>query len=73
MMRDSRETTVICGSAKIEKTFDKLGRLSAIKRNGGKHTTIYEYMKAPDGGETGRVACIRNGNSDQTSSLSYGP
>ena len=68
---DSRETTVICGSAKIEKTFDKLGRLSAIKRNGGKHTTIYEYMKAPDGGETGRVACIRNGNSDQTSSLSY--
>ena len=68
---DSRETTVICGSAKIEKTFDKLGRLSVVKRHGGKHTTIYEYMKASDGGETGRVACIRNSNGNQTTSLSY--
>ena len=36
---DSRETSVACGSARVEKTFDKLGRLSSIRRNGGKHTT----------------------------------
>ena len=59
---DSRETSVTCGSAKIEKTFDKLGRLSSIKRNSGKHTTVYQYMKASDGGETGRVASIKNGS-----------
>ena len=27
---DSRETSVACGSVRIEKTFDKLGRLSSI-------------------------------------------
>ena len=27
---DSRETSVACGSARVEKTFDKLGRLSSI-------------------------------------------
>ena len=65
---DSRETSVTCGSAKIEKTFDKLGRLSSIKRNSGKHTTVYQYMKASDGGETGRVASIKNGSDE----ISYG-
>ena len=65
---DSRETSVTCGSAKIEKTFDKLGRLSSIKRNSGKHTTVFQYMKAPDGGETGRVASIKNGSD----AISYG-
>ena len=59
---DSRETSVACGSARIENTFDKLGRLSSIKRNSGKHTTVFQYMKAPDGGETGRVASIKNGS-----------
>ena len=65
---DSRETSVTCGSAKIEKTFDKLGRLSSIKRNSGKHTTVFQYMKAPDGGETGRVASIKN----SSDAISYG-
>ena len=65
---DSRETSVACGSAKVEKTFDKLGRLSSIKRNSGKHTTVFQYMKAPDGGETGRVASIKNGSDE----ISYG-
>ena len=60
---DSRETTVICGSAKIEKSFDKLGRLSSIKRNGGKHTTTYIYETASDGGQTGRVKTVKNGGS----------
>ena len=60
---DSRETTVICGSAKIEKTFDKLGRLSSIRRNSGKHTTTYIYETAADGGQTGRVKTVKNGGS----------
>ena len=59
---DSRETTVICGSAKIEKTFDKLGRLSSIRRNGGKHTTTYTYGTAADGGQTGRIKTVKNGS-----------
>ena len=59
---DSRETTVICGSAKIEKTFDKLGRLSSIRRNGGKHTTAYTYETASDGGQTGRIKTVKNGS-----------
>ena len=60
---DSRETSVACGSAKIEKTFDKLGRLSSIRRNGGKHTTTYIYETAADGGPTGRVKTVKNGGS----------
>ena len=53
---------MICGSAKIEKIFDKLGRLSSIKRNGGKHTTTYTYETASDGGQTGRIKTVKNGN-----------
>ena len=53
--KDSRETSVTCGSAKVEKAFDELGRLSSIKRNGGKHVTEFTYAAAPDGGATGRV------------------
>ena len=53
---------MICGSAKIEKIFDKLGRLSSIKRNGGKHTTTYIYETASDGGQTGRVKTVKNGS-----------
>ena len=59
---DSRETSVACGTAKVEKVFDKLGRLSSIKRNGGKHVTTFTYVTAPDGGATGRVASIKNGS-----------
>lgn len=59
---DSRETAVACGSAKVEKTFDKLGRLSSIKRNGGKHTTTYTYETTADGGQTGRVKTVKNGS-----------
>ena len=59
---DSRETSVACGSAKVEKTFDKLGRLSSIKRNGGKHTTTYTYETTADGGQTGRVKTVKNGS-----------
>ena len=59
---DSRETSVACGSAKIEKTFDKLGRLTSIKRNGGKHTTTYTYGTASDGGQTGRIKTVKNGS-----------
>ena len=57
--KDSRETSVTCGSAKVEKAFDELGRLSSIKRNGGKHVTEFTYGAAPDGGATGRVASIK--------------
>ena len=53
---------MICGSAKIEKIFDKLGRLSSIKRNGSKHTTTYIYETASDGGQTGRVKTVKNGS-----------
>ena len=53
--KDSWETSVTCGSAKVEKAFDELGRLSSIKRNGGKHVTEFTYAAAPDGGATGRV------------------
>ena len=60
--KDSRETSVTCGSAKVEKAFDELGRLSSIKRNGGKHVTEFTYGAAPDGGATGRVASIKNGS-----------
>ena len=60
--KDSRETSVTCGSAKVEKAFDELGRLSSIKRNGGKHVTEFTYAAAPDGGATGRVASIKNGS-----------
>ena len=60
--KDSRETSVTCGSAKVEKAFDELGRLSTIKRNGGKHVTEFTYGAAPDGGATGRVASIKNGS-----------
>ena len=59
---DSRETAVACGSAKVEKTFDKLGRLSSIKRNSGKHTTTYAYETAADGGQTGRIKTVKNGS-----------
>ena len=59
---DSRETSVACGSAKVEKTFDKLGRLSSIKRNSGKHTTTYAYETAADGGQTGRIKTVKNGS-----------
>ena len=69
---DSRETTVICGSAKIEKTFDKLGRLSSIRRNGGKHTTAYTYETASDGGQTGRISSIEHSNGEQSSVEGYG-
>ena len=62
---DSRETSVTCSTAKIEKTFDKLGRLSSIKRNGGKHTTTYTYETASDGGQTGRVKTVKNGSSSE--------
>ena len=41
---DSRETAVACGSARIEKTFDKLGRLSSIRRNSG----VYDTLKLPE-------------------------
>ena len=41
--KDSRETSVTCGSAKVEKAFDELGRLLSIKRNGGKHVTEFTY------------------------------
>ena len=60
--KDSRETSVTCGSAKVEKVFDELGRLSTIKRNGGKHTTTYTYETASDGGQTGRVKTVKNGS-----------
>ena len=53
---------MICGSAKIEKIFDKLGRLSSIRRNGGKHTTAYTYETASDGGQTGRIKTVKNGS-----------
>ena len=69
---DSRETTVICGSAKVEKTFDKLGRLSSIRRNGGKHTTAYTYETASDGGQTGRISSIEHSNGEQSSVEGYG-
>ena len=59
---DSRETAVACGSARVEKTFDKLGRLSSIKRNGGKHTTTYTYETTADGGQTGRIKTVKNGS-----------
>ena len=59
---DSRETAVACGSARIEKTFDKLGRLSSIRRNSGKHTTAYTYETAADGGQTGRIKTVKNGS-----------
>ena len=59
---DSRETAVACGSAKAEKTFDKLGRLSSIRRNGGKHTTTYAYETVADGGQTGRIKTVKNGS-----------
>ncbi len=59
---DSRETAVACGSAKVEKTFDKLGRLSSIRRNGGKHTTTYIYETAADGEQTGRIKTVKNGS-----------
>ena len=59
---DSRETAVACGSAKVEKIFDKLGRLSSIRRNGGKHTTAYTYETASDGGQTGRIKTVKNGS-----------
>ena len=59
---DSRETSVACGSVRIEKTFDKLGRLSSIRRNGGKHTTTYIYETAADGGQTGRIKTVKNGS-----------
>ena len=59
---DSRETSVACGSARVEKTFDKLGRLSSIRRNGGKHTTAYTYETASDGGQTGRIKTVKNGS-----------
>ena len=51
-----------CGSARVEKTFDKLGRLSSIRRNGGKHTTTYIYETAADGGQTGRIKTVKNGS-----------
>ena len=51
-----------CGSARVEKTFDKLGRLSSIRRNGGKHTTAYTYETASDGGQTGRIKTVKNGS-----------
>ena len=60
--KDSREISVTCGSAKVEKAFDELGRLSSIKRNGGKHVTEFTYVTAPDGGATGCVASIKNGS-----------
>ena len=60
--KDNRETSVTCGSAKVEKAFDELGRLSTIKRNGGKHTTTYTYETASDGGQTGRVKTVKNGS-----------
>ena len=60
--KDSRETSVTCGSAKVEKAFDELGRLSTIKRNGGRHTTAYTYETASDGGQTGRVKTVKNGS-----------
>lgn len=69
---DSRETSVACGSAKIEKTFDKLGRLSSIKRNSGKHTTTYTYETAADGGQTGRISSIEHSNGEQLSGEVYG-
>ena len=69
---DSRETSVACGSAKIEKTFDKLGRLSSIRRNGGKHTTAYTYETASDGGQTGRIVSIEHSNGEQSSVEGYG-
>ena len=59
---DSRETVVTCGSVKVEKTFDKLGRLLSIRRNGGKHTTTYTYGTAADGGQTGRIKTVKNGS-----------
>ena len=60
--KDSRETSVTCGSAKVEKAFDELGRPSTIKRNGGRHTTAYTYETASDGGQTGRVKTVKNGS-----------
>jgi len=60
--KDSRETSVTCGSAKVEKAFDELGRLSSIKRNGGRLTTAYTYETASDGGQTGRVKTVKNGS-----------
>ena len=69
---DSRETAVACGSARVEKTFDKLGRLSSIRRNGGKHTTAYTYETASDGGQTGRISSIEHSNGEQSSVEGYG-
>ena len=69
---DSRETSVSCGSAKVEKTFDKLGRLSSIRRNGGKHMTAYTYETASDGGQTGRISSIEHSNGEQSSVEGYG-
>ena len=69
---DSRETAVACGSAKVEKIFDKLGRLSSIRRNGGKHTTAYTYARAADGGQTGRISSIEHSNGEQSSVEGYG-
>ena len=66
---DSRETTVICGSAKIEKTFDKLGRLSSIRRNGGKHTTTYTYGTAADRQEELFLLNIRMVNSHRSRAM----
>ena len=61
-----------CGSARVEKTFDKLGRLSSIGRNGGKHTTAYTYGTAADGGQTGRISSIEHSNGEQSSVEGYG-
>ena len=69
---DSRETSVACGSARVEKTFDKLGRLSSIRRNGGKYTTAYTYGTAADGGQTGRISSIEHSNGEQSSVGGYG-
>ena len=59
---DSRETVFACGTAKVEKTYDKLGRLQTVKRHNGSHTTTYTYQTAADGGRTGRVWKVTNGS-----------
>ena len=76
--RGQMNSTTDAAGNKVSYTYDTVGRLSSVsgkrairgseKEVSGKHTTVFQYMKAPDGGETGRVASIKNGSD----AISYG-
>lgn len=59
---DSRETKFACGTANAVMAYDKIGRLSTVKRHGGKYTTTYTYKTGKDGGQTGQLTKVTNGS-----------